>query len=180
MPDGSAVEVRHPPDMQVDTNADDGVDVRACRAAIRLRPLDPPLQTQSASWRLQLDALSTTTTGLEVRLPRPGDTFHPSWREYPVKLTAFLRGQGIPLHHRDAVPILVAPKAGNGGEEMVAAVWPTHVAKPFHCGATTPATFIMRVREHSHTPIYPSNPSDPSDSDTDNEDATAEGLNASP
>lgn len=71
-------------------------------------------------------------------------------------------------------------KAGDSGEEMVAAVWPTHVAKPFHCDATTPATVTMRVREHSHTPIYPSNPSDPSDSDTDNEDATAEGLNASP
>ena len=66
--------------------------------------------------------------------------FTPSWRSSPVKIRQFLRGQNVPLHERDSVPVLLlllsAQKGGNDDESnghslatemtalpIVAAVW---------------------------------------------------------
>jgi tRNA(Ile)-lysidine synthetase-like protein len=77
---------------------------------------------------------------LRLRARLDGDRFTPAWRERPVKLKDFLRGQKVPLHERDSVRVVVwepataagaLPEAdsdssgGSGGE--VLAVYPSHV-----------------------------------------------------
>ena len=53
---------------------------------------------------------------LELRPARPGDRFHPAWRERPVGLAQFLRGQGVPLEVRREIRVL----ALRGSREAVA------------------------------------------------------------
>ena len=62
-------------------------------------------------------------SALEVRTPQPGDKFHPTWRDSPVSLVAFLRGQRVPLESRRSVRLVCAA----GGHEVLA-VYPHHVA----------------------------------------------------
>lgn len=40
------------------------------------------------------------------RRKKDGDRFRPKWRDRPVKLKDFLRGQGVPLHRRDQVALI--------------------------------------------------------------------------
>ena len=61
---------------------------------------------------------------LELRTWRQGDTFHPPWRASPVSLSAFLRGQRVPLEERRGVPLLCVR-----GASVVLAVFPTHAAR---------------------------------------------------
>lgn len=89
---------------------------------------------------------------LRVRARRDGDRFHPAWRERPIKLKDFLRGQRLRLHERSHVPLLTrvtaAPGAGaavraeaggaTGGRageaaevEEVVAVFTGHVARAY-------------------------------------------------
>jgi len=50
---------------------------------------------------------------LEIRHPRNGDRFLPSWRaSSPVKLTAFFRSIMIPLHLRDSVWVVSSAYSG--------------------------------------------------------------------
>ena len=44
---------------------------------------------------------------LELRTRRPGDRFHPPWKDKPVKLKDFLRDRKIPLAERDRVALVV-------------------------------------------------------------------------
>ncbi|MCH8075489.1 MAG: tRNA lysidine(34) synthetase TilS [SAR324 cluster bacterium] len=44
---------------------------------------------------------------LELRPRRPGDRFHPPWKDKPVKLKEFLRERKIPLDQRDRVALVV-------------------------------------------------------------------------
>lgn len=83
---------------------------------------------------------------LEVRFRHDGDRFHPSWRDNPIKLKDFLRGQRVPAEERDTVPLLVLLVPSDDGdldvgddddddnyEERVVAVFLdeiVHVAQP--------------------------------------------------
>lgn len=40
------------------------------------------------------------------RRRREGDRFHPAWRDRPIKIKDFFRGQRVPLHHRDEVALV--------------------------------------------------------------------------
>jgi tRNA(Ile)-lysidine synthetase-like protein len=42
-----------------------------------------------------------------VRTRRQGDRFHAPWRVSSIKLKDFLRGQKVPLHLRDNLPIII-------------------------------------------------------------------------
>ena len=44
---------------------------------------------------------------LELRPRRPGDRFHPPWKDKPVKLKDFLRDRKIPLNQRDRVALVL-------------------------------------------------------------------------
>jgi tRNA(Ile)-lysidine synthetase-like protein len=46
--------------------------------------------------------------------------FTPSWRNSPIKLRQFLRAQGVPLHLRDEVPILIMKSGGDKTGTIVA------------------------------------------------------------
>lgn len=41
-----------------------------------------------------------------IRRRKEGDRFRPAWRDRPMKLKDFLRGQGVPLHRRDQVALV--------------------------------------------------------------------------
>jgi len=43
---------------------------------------------------------------LSLRFRKDGDRFHPPWRQTPMKLKDYLRGQKIPLHKRDRMPLI--------------------------------------------------------------------------
>ena len=81
---------------------------------------------------------------LRVRARREGDTFTPAWRERPVKLKDFLRGQKVPLHARNDVRLIAwdeertdgtngqpigAGRADASTSPTVLAVYPTHVGR---------------------------------------------------
>ena len=57
-------------------------------------------------YHLQLHGVSLQAT-VVVRHPRPGDSFQPSWRNSPLKLTDFLRGKDVPVHLRDEATLVV-------------------------------------------------------------------------
>ena len=59
---------------------------------------------------------------VEIRRRRPGDRFHPPWRERPVKVSDFLRDQRVPLWERERIPLVVA-------DGRVVAIYPRWVAK---------------------------------------------------
>lgn len=77
-------------------------------------------------------------TALRLRFRRPGDRFHPAWRDRPLKVKDFLRGQRVPLADRDVVPLLVLlPTHGDADVEgdVVVALFLgniVHVSQPFH------------------------------------------------
>ncbi|CAM9157533.1 unnamed protein product, partial [Hapterophycus canaliculatus] len=75
---------------------------------------------------------------LHVRRKRDGDRFQPTWRDRPVKLKDFLRGQGVPLHRRDEVALICDQ------HDKVIAVYPSYPGL-VHCRDTTGARPI-RVR----------------------------------
>ncbi|KAJ8608518.1 hypothetical protein CTAYLR_005733 [Chrysophaeum taylorii] len=110
------------------------------RVARRVADLDILLPDDSWTLRAARRPTATDAVGirdvargarLELRFRRDGDRFHPAWRERPLKLKDFLRGQRVPLVHRDRVPILVLTAV----EDRVIAVFLaenlTHVARPF-------------------------------------------------
>ena len=43
---------------------------------------------------------------LSVRYSIDGDRFTPPWRARPIKLSTFLRGQKVPVHIRDSLPVV--------------------------------------------------------------------------
>jgi tRNA(Ile)-lysidine synthase len=59
---------------------------------------------------------------LELRTRREGDRFWPAWRSSAIKMKDFLRGQKLPLHRRDSVPLAVM------GDQQVVCVYPSHVS----------------------------------------------------
>ena len=59
---------------------------------------------------------------LEVRVRKPGDRFHPPWKDEPVKLKDFFRDQGIPLWQRYELPLIVL-------EGTVIGVYPRFAAR---------------------------------------------------
>ena len=63
---------------------------------------------------------------LEVRMSRDGDRFHPKWRERPVRLVSYLRGQDVPMEERRTLPLIC-----RAGTQEVLAVYPSHVARGF-------------------------------------------------
>ena len=65
-------------------------------------------------------------SSLEVRMARDGDRFHPKWRERPVRLVSYLRGQDVPLEERRTLPLICRE-----GTQEVIAVYPWHVARGF-------------------------------------------------
>jgi tRNA(Ile)-lysidine synthase len=87
-------------------------------------------------------------TVLEVRSRIEGDRFHPPWRDGPVKVKDFLRGQKVPLHRRDDVPLICS------GSDILC-VWPDHVAKPWAEDASgiPPLTVRVLSREDGDDPV---------------------------
>ena len=78
----------------------------------------PTLGTEAAAHTVVLYNVPVgARVGLRVR--RDGDRFHPVWRERPIKLKSFLSGQKVPLHERDAVPIITVWPGPEPGLEMV-------------------------------------------------------------
>jgi len=77
---------------------------------------------------------------LVIRTRKEGDRFHPPWRETPQKMKDFLRGQKIPLHLRDQVPLICLEAGGIGHkeEEVVVAVYPSHI-NPIYSRTATPS-----------------------------------------
>jgi tRNA(Ile)-lysidine synthase len=61
---------------------------------------------------------------LHLRRREPGDRFHPPWKRHPVKLSAFLRDQHVPLWEREALPLVLL-------EGQVIAVYPRFVAQGY-------------------------------------------------
>ena len=104
-----------------------------------------PFQTRRGNGVMQV-VLRNVEVGsrLLVRRRRDGDRFHARWKDTPIKLKDFLRGQKLPLHERDMVPVIEvlppgnagveATGAGSWGMERIAAVFPDHVSKLFYGG----------------------------------------------
>lgn len=61
---------------------------------------------------------------VQVRTRKPGDRFHPGWRNNPTKLKDFLRDQGVPLWGRDHIWLVVM-------KEKVLAVLPDESVRGF-------------------------------------------------
>jgi tRNA(Ile)-lysidine synthase len=81
---------------------------------------------------------------LHVRRRRDGDRFHPTWKQRPLKVKDFLRGQKVPLHRRDDVPLVCL------GEEVLA-LYPSQVCKSasVDSGAERPLVLRLRTGEES-------------------------------
>ncbi|CAM9608415.1 unnamed protein product [Discosporangium mesarthrocarpum] len=87
---------------------------------------------------------------LEIRKRRDGDVFWPEWRENPIKMKDFLRGQGVPLHLRDEVALVCH-------EDKVVAVYPRHPGAGFgsdETGADPVDVFVAGTRLHLLPPRY--------------------------
>mmetsp|Transcript_27711 Transcript_27711/g.49212 ORF Transcript_27711/g.49212 Transcript_27711/m.49212 type:complete len:214 (+) Transcript_27711:1-642(+) len=108
----------------------------------------------TSSIRNDLAFYSTTLGHAGSSFPSFALQFVPPWRNSPVKIRQFLRGQNIPVHLRDDVPILMCKSAvqskkekindnkpdGNHGYQLVAVQiqdqkWVVH--KDFACGGPT-------------------------------------------
>jgi len=46
------------------------------------------------------------TINLELRSNRRGDLFWPAWKDYPIKLIDFIRGQKVDSQHRYSIPVV--------------------------------------------------------------------------
>ena len=115
-----------------------------------------PFQTRRGNGVMQV-VLRNVEVGsrLLVRRRRDGDRFHARWKDKPIKLKDFLRGQKLPLHERDMVPVIEvlppgnagveATGAGSSGMERIAAVFPDHVSKLFYGGDLGVASWDVAV-----------------------------------
>lgn len=66
---------------------------------------------------------------LRVRARVDGDRLTPAWRERPIKLKDFLRGQKVPLHARDELSVVVREPPEPAQAAQVLAVYPLHVGR---------------------------------------------------
>ncbi|CAM9395243.1 unnamed protein product [Choristocarpus tenellus] len=68
-------------------------------------------------------------TGIHIRKRRNGDVFQPAWRNRPIKVKDFLRGQGVPLHRRDEVALVC------DGDQILG-VYPSHPGAKYAVNST--------------------------------------------
>ena len=89
---------------------------------------------------------------LELRTPRPGDRFHPLWREAPIGLTSFLRGQRVALERRRATPLVCQA----GSQEVLAVLQPRHVARSASrpgANSTAPSSRVLWLAVRAAMPV---------------------------
>jgi hypothetical protein len=89
---------------------------------------------------------------LELRTPRPGDRFHPLWREAPIGLTNFLRGQRVALERRRATPLVCQA----GSQEVLAVLQPRHVARSASrpgANSTAPSSRVLWLAVRAAMPV---------------------------